>query len=524
MNTSLKVMYESYLAFTYDATNFTPAHEYDYIIVGGGTAGCPLAATLSENYSVLLLERGGVAGSDPNVLFETNSLTNVINANDRNSTAQSFTSEDGIPNNRGNVLGGSSMVNFGIYSRGDNYFYNVSGIKWDMKNVTKAYEWVEDSVVSVPERLNTWQNSTLHALLESGVRPANGFTVDHLRGTKITGSTFDGSGTRHGAVELLNKANPKNLKVVVKATVDRVIFTHSKLSGVSAVGVVYHDLNGSRHEVRIRKNGEVILSAGAIGSPQLLLLSGVGPRSDLLSQNITLVHDQSYVGQFMADKPRTGISLLVPFPLADVGSRVVGITDACPYIESLSGVTPFDSPANPIIFPYPYPPLNLSVVSIAVEVSRPLSFGSLSLISMNDVTVNPKVRFNYYSKLEDLVQCVDVVHATDKMLRTQAMELYKFTNRDGSKYFQFIGVPLPGNLSNEDSVNTFCRQTLRTFWHFTGGCLVNKVVDSDLKVTGINALRIIDSSVFSDSPGTNPQATIMMLGRYMGVKIRGARA
>ncbi|KAJ9551016.1 hypothetical protein OSB04_015061 [Centaurea solstitialis] len=63
---------ESYLGFTYEATDFTPAHEYDYIIVGGGTAGCPLAATLSEKFSVLLLERGGVAGSDPNVLYETN--------------------------------------------------------------------------------------------------------------------------------------------------------------------------------------------------------------------------------------------------------------------------------------------------------------------------------------------------------------------------------------------------------------------------------------------------------------------
>lgn len=221
----------TYLAFTYEATNFNPEPEYDYIIVGGGTAGCPLAATLSENYSVLLLERGGVGDSDPNIIHESNSLTNVINANAQSSPAQLFTSEDGIPNVRGNVLGGSSMVNLGIYSRADDYFYNKSEIEWDIVNVEQAYEWVEDSLVSIPEHLNTWQNSTLHALLESGVGPANGLTVDHMKGTKVTGSTFDGFGRRHGAVELLNKANPENLRIVVHATVDRIIFSNSKLLG-----------------------------------------------------------------------------------------------------------------------------------------------------------------------------------------------------------------------------------------------------------------------------------------------------
>ncbi|KAJ9550863.1 hypothetical protein OSB04_014908 [Centaurea solstitialis] len=219
------ILDERYLGFTYEATDFTPAQEYNYIIVGGGTAGCPLAATLSENYSVLLLERGGVASSDPNVLNESNIVGNILNAKDKGTPAQPFISEEGIPNNRGNVLGGSSMINFGFYSRADDYFYMKSGIELDTVNVEKAYKWVEDGVVSIPDPLNTWQNSTLQALLESGVGPANGFTVEHLQGSKIGGSTFDGSGRRHGAVELLNRAHPGNLKVVVHATVDRIIFS-----------------------------------------------------------------------------------------------------------------------------------------------------------------------------------------------------------------------------------------------------------------------------------------------------------
>lgn len=513
----------SYLSYTYEATDFNPSPEYDYIIVGGGTAGCPLAATLSEHYSVLLLERGGVAHLDPNILYEKNSVTNIMNANDENSHAEAFTSEDGIQNARGNVLGGGSMINFGFYSRADDYFYNKSEIEWDIKNVEKSYEWVEDSVVSIPERLNTWQNSTLHALLESGVGPANGFTVEHLLGTKVSGSTFDGCGRRHGAVELLNKAHPENLRVVVHATVDRIIFSHSKLLGIAADGVIYHDSKGRQHEIHIRRNGEVIMCAGAIGSPQLLLVSGVGHGSYLASKNITIVHQQPYVGQFMADNPRNQISIIAPFTLDDVGARVVGITNNGVYIESLSGVTSFDSPASFMIFPYTYAPLNLSVLSIMAKVTRPLSTGFLSLKSPNDITVTPEVRFNYYSNSEDLVQCGNAVHTIEKMLRTREMELYKFSNCDGGKYFKYVGHSLPENPSNKESIETFCRETLTTFYHYHGGCLVNKVVDSDLNVIGINGLRVVDGSVFSSSPGTNPQATIMMLGRYMGIKIHNTR-
>ncbi|KAJ9550865.1 hypothetical protein OSB04_014910 [Centaurea solstitialis] len=515
---------ESYLGFTFEATDFTPAHEYDYIIVGGGTAGCPLAATLSEKYSVLVLERGGVAGSDPNVLNEANLLANILNAKDKGTPAQPFTSEEGIPNVRGNVLGGSSMINFGFYSRADGYFYNKSGIEWDMGIVEKAYEWVEDRIVSIPGVLNSWQNSTFQALLESGVGPANGFTFDHLEGTKIGGSTFDGSGRRHGAVELLNQAHPENLRVVVHATVDRIIFSSSNSSGLVVVGVVYRDSKGRSHEVRIKRNGEVILSAGAIGSPQLLLVSGVGPQSYLLSQNVTVVHHHPYVGQFMADNPRTEISLLVPFRSADIGAHVVGITKEGPLIESFSGVASFYSPASTLLFPYDqYAPLNISIITIVAKFSRLVSAGILDLKSASDVTVTPKVSFNYYSSSEDLGQCANAVNVFDKMLKTQAMEQYMFTDRDGGKYFQFIGFSLPEDPSNEESVEAFCRNTLRTFWHFHGGCLVNKVVDGDLNVIGINGLRIVDGSVFSDSPGTNPQATLMMLGRYIGIKIQNAR-
>ncbi|KAL7617209.1 sinalpyl alcohol oxidase Nec3 [Lactuca sativa] len=507
---------ETYLEFTNEATDFSPAKEYDYIIVGGGTAGCPLAATLSEKYSVLLLERGGVANLDPNVLYEDNLFNPLLTANNNDSPAQTFTSEEGVLNARGRVLGGSSMINFGFYSRADDYFYKNSGIEWNSSGVKSAYEWVEDSIVTRPNHLGRWQTSMLNALLQSGVDPANGFTVDHVEGTKISGSTFDDSGRRHGSVELLNKAKPGNLKVVVHATVDRVIFSTSKSLGIAANGVRYHDSEGIYHEVHVRKPGEVILSAGALGSPQLLMISGVGPLSYLSSLKIPVVRDNPYIGKFMVDNPRPGINLLVPVASLDVGARVVGIVKNGPYIES--SAAPRQVPFLGSLIP-----LNSSVLVIGGKIIGPKSSGSLQLISPSDVNVSPSVRFNYYSHTNDIIECGRVVEVLRDFLGTQAMEEYKFSDTSGARDFRYIGPSLPEDPSHLKSNEAFCRETLSTFWHFHGGCLVEKVVDSDLKVIGVDSLRVIDASIFTSSPGTNPQATLMMLGRYIGVKILNER-
>ncbi|KAL8223588.1 hypothetical protein R6Q57_019063 [Mikania cordata] len=85
--------------------------------------------------------------------------------------------------------------------------------------------------------------------------------------------------------------------------------------------------------------------------------------------------------------------------------------------------------------------------------------------------------------------------------------------------FRFVGVRLPANQSSDEEMGAFCRRTVNTIWHYHGGCLVGRVVDSDLKVMGVSSLRVIDGSTFSVSPGTNPQATALMLGRHMGLKI-----
>ena len=118
-----------------------------------------MAATLSETHSVLLLERGKAPQSHPTVLTAAGFFSDLFSQDDGTTPFQRFTSEDRVVNARGRVLGGSSMINGGFYSRADDEFFAESGVEWDMDWVEKAYEWVEESVVSRP-RLDLWQSAS----------------------------------------------------------------------------------------------------------------------------------------------------------------------------------------------------------------------------------------------------------------------------------------------------------------------------------------------------------------------------
>ena len=123
------------------------------------------------------------------------------------------------------------------------------------------------------------------------------------------------------------------------------------MTGISAIGVIYTDSNGKSHRAFVRHKGEVILSAGTIGSPQLLLLSGIGPYHNLSSLNIPIIYHQPNVGKFMFDNPRKAITLIIPFPIELSYIQVVGITSDY-FIESISFVQPYSPTPSPFsLFP-----------------------------------------------------------------------------------------------------------------------------------------------------------------------------
>ncbi|KAG8380236.1 hypothetical protein BUALT_Bualt07G0172300 [Buddleja alternifolia] len=514
----------TYLGFATNATEFPAEDYYDYIVVGGGTAGCPLAATLSENFRVLLLERGGIPFGNPNLMSQDGFLTMLMEVDAYESPAQAFTSEDGVPNARGRVLGGSSAINAGFYSRADQDFYERSGINWDLRAVNQSYEWVEKAIVFRPE-LSNWQSAVRDGLLEAGIDPYNGFSLDHVVGTKIGGTTFDNSGTRHSAADLLSYANPSNIRVVVHASVERILLASS--SGYSnakksAIGVVFRDQTGRYHHAMVRDKGEILLSAGALGSPQLLLLSGIGPRPYLASWGIPVAHHSPYVGQFLYDNPRNGISIMPPVPLDHSLIQVVGITNSGTFLEAASNTVPFTSPARAVFIRSPSSSVYLTVATIMEKIAQPLSAGSLRLAS-TDVRVNPIVRFNYFSNPRDLELCINGTRKIADVLNTRALDDFKFYRWFGGRDFRYVGAALPNELSDDVAMGEFCRRTVSTIWHYHGGCLVGKVVDRNLKVIGIDGLRVVDGSTFAVSPGTNPQATLLMMGRFFGMKIRRER-
>nr|YP_004842100.1 hypothetical protein LKY79_mgp108 [Beta macrocarpa]CBX24902.1 hypothetical protein [Beta macrocarpa] len=151
------------------------------------------------------------------------------------------------------------------------------------------------------------------------------------------------------------------------------------------------------------------------------------------------------------------------------------------------------------------------------KISGPLSSGYLHLAS-TDVRLNPSIQFNYFSNTKDRELCVACMRKIRGILRSRSMEDFKFNTCFGQRDFRFMGPSLPADQSDDVLMGEFYRQTVSTIWHYHGGCVVGKVVDRDLRVIGINALRVVDGSILTISPGTNPQATVLMLGRSIGLR------
>ncbi|XP_059599437.1 protein HOTHEAD isoform X3 [Vitis vinifera] len=468
-------------SFLQDAKQAPPNLYYDYIIIGGGTSGCALAATLSQNATVLVLERGGSPYGNPKIRNLDSFFANILD-NSPLSPSQSFISEDGVFNTRARVLGGGSALNAGFYSRASAGEVKSSG--WDERLVKESYEWVEKKVVFKPPMLQ-WQSAVRDGLLEAG------------------------------------ESKP------------------------IASGVIFRDEVGVRHNAYRRDSkSEIILSAGAIGSPQLLMLSGIGPESHLKAHGIPVILEQPMVGQGMADNPMNALPIPSPRPVENSLIQVVGITTFGSYIEAASGSdiirSWFHRPpeqlsnasTNPKGTEKAHKAMNTMMKAtvrggiILEKIKGPISTGHLKLRTTNPED-NPYVTFNYFEEPEDLQRCVEGMRTIIKVINSKAFSKFRFPHiRVQLLIDMMVYSPVnlrPRHVGASIFLEQFCIDTVMTIWHYHGGCHVGRVVEPDYKVIGVDGLRIIDGSTFNHSPGTNPQATVMMLGRYMGEKILGER-
>ncbi|BBG98855.1 Glucose-methanol-choline oxidoreductase family protein [Prunus dulcis] len=494
---------------------------YDYIVVGGGTAGCPLASTLSQKFNVLVLERGGVPFANSNVSFLQNFHIALADTSPT-SASQAFISTDGVLNSRARVLGGGTCINAGFYTRASTRF--IKSVGWDAKLVNESYPWIEKQIVYQP-KLEPWQVALRDSLLDVGISPFNGFTYDHLYGTKVGGTIFDRFGRRHTAAELLSSGNPQKLTVLVYATVQRIVFDKSG-KRPKAVGVIFKDEKGNQHEAVLadKPQSEVILSSGAIGSPQMLLLSGIGPKADLEKLKIPVVLDNKFVGKGMADNPMNAV--FVPSNKAEKQTLIqtVGITKMskdsiqCHHgimsaeIGQLSTIPPKQRTPE-AVQAYIRRKRNLPHEAfkggfILEKIANPISKGDLSLVNTN-VDDNPSVTFNYFSHPYDLQRCVDGIRVATKVVQSEHFTNYTRCNKQTVEKVLNMSVEanvnlIPKHTNDTKSLEQFCKDTVITIWHYHGGAHVGTVVSPQHKVLGVDRVRLSIARHF-----LNPQGLIL---------------
>ena len=523
--------------------------DFDYIIVGGGSSGATLAGRLSSNPSikVLLLEAGPSDGSlKIKVPLGYGSLFYDQKFNWKYETepeAELTGRKMYWP--RGKVLGGSSAINAMVYVRGhQNDFKDWAKVapSWSWSNVEPLFKKIEAwkgksssargssgpvGVSNAERDVHPLTNKYLEAGQELGFPLNRDYNGSNMEGVSVYQTTIANGLRVSSASAYISKRNSgRNLRVITNAHVTKLIF-----DGRRAIGVCFSQGN---RETTVLTHGEVILSAGALNSPHLLYLSGLGPANELQPHGISVLQDMPHVGRHLQDHIGVDFTLAVNRPSLNqklrpvLGKFLVGLEylffKAGPLAMSLNqagGFVKSDpsleipdlqlyfSPLSystapqgkrPLMSPDPYP-----AVRLGFNPTKPTSEGWISLKS-SDPFESPKFVGNYLSTEEDKKVMISGMHLMRKFLQTKAMR--DIVEEELS----------PGSDFNDDkSFMDFARSEGGTVFHQCGTCRMGKdisssVVDESLKVHGIDGLRVVDASIFPRITTGNTNAPSIMVG------------
>jgi len=518
--------------------------EYDFIIVGAGSAGCVLADRLSADgtHSVLVLEYGG---SDQSIYIQMPSALAIPMNTKRWNWHYESEPEPGLDGRvlhtpRGKGLGGSSSINGLVYIRGnplDFERWEEEGARgWNYASVLPYFRRAERRDEGGDEyrggdgpldtRYGTLDNPLNQAWLDAAKQAGYGLT-DDVNGFRQEGFGRMDMTVRKGercsaAKAYLHPAMKRpNVRVITQALASRVV-----LEGKRAVGVEY-ERGGQSHVVRARR--EVILAGGPINSPQLLKLSGIGPAAELAQHGIPVVADRAGVGgnlqdhlefyfQMACTKPVTLYKYANLLGKGLVGARWLfmrsglGATnhfETCGFIRSRAGIRYPD-------IQYHFFPMAVSYDgnSLASEHGFQAHVGPMRSKSRGTVTLRsasahdkPVIRFNYMTHPDDIEEMRACVRLTREIFQQPAFEPWR------GREIQ------PGaDVTSDEAIDAFVRQKVESAYHPSCTCKIGSpddplaVVDSELRVIGVEGLRVVDSSVMPSVTTGNLNAPTIMIG------------
>ncbi len=513
---------------------------YDYVIVGAGSAGCVLAARLTEDpeTSVLLLE-AGPPDTNQNIHVPLGYLSLARTEVDWDYATAPEPGCGGrrVSLPRGKVLGGSSSINAMVYIRGNPRDYDEWGVEgWAWDDLFPYFLRAEDNergasqwhAVGGPLPVSDQRsgNRVTPAFVEAGVE------AGLARNEDFNGADQDGVGmyqvTQRGgmrasaAVAYLHPAMERpNLTVMPYMHVNRVLFEGKRAVGVEATRL------GEAQELRAER--ETILCGGAYNSPQLLMLSGVGPAEHLAMREIEVLLDQPAVGENLGDHPATYTVFTTPEP----GSLIEALEPAAMEEFAASQTGPFASNLAEaggfarVGAGAPAPDVQFHVAPIhiveegmgdpqghGVWVSPCLltaeSRGSVRLAS-NDPTAKPIVRNAFYAAEADMERMAAAVRLAAEICARPSFAPY------AAEPFT-----APADES-EDALRRHIEATTYEIYHPVGTCAIGSVVDAELRVEGLEALRVVDASVMPTVPRGNTNAPTIAIAERAADLIRHGR-
>jgi choline dehydrogenase len=517
------------------------SERYDYVVIGGGSSGCIAAAQLADdpNHRVLLLEGGPAAEDHPETLSADGYKDAFINDElfwDRFTTPQAHAANHRIFAGTGTVLGGSGSVNGMVYTRGDKRDYDEWPKGWQWDDVVGDFERIEAKLRPRRRPPTRWTEACISAAVTCGFERREDLNDGHLgNAVGYEWMTYEGDRRRSSYVAFIKDAGARdNLVVRPRAFVHRIVFDEQR----RAVGVEYEQ-DGSL--CRADVDGEVVMAAGALETPKLLMLSGIGAEQALRTHGIAQVLQQGAMGLHLHDHPNVPVFFvsrglvdcnypqLYSFYRTNPGADLPqGQSDTC-YVfwparsamkQAVQRVLPgqvlpeslYDGPLKQAIrsgvgLAFKSSAVNRFVdhlYGIVVILGKPKSRGSLRLAS-TDPRQQAFIDPAYFSHPEDMATMVEGVRMARKLSHSGGLGAW------GSREL------MPGPLRRSNaSIAKWVGANAITTYHFAGTCRMGEddasVCDDRLRVRGLANVRIADASAIPTTPVSALNAPSMLVG------------